>query len=303
VEGFYLLQALSRLRLKHPNTPALLERMQLAWRVLPAKQFVKAANAAAKLDLAGGLWARPLKAALVAAIPKLPGRQLAALKSIAVMELLDQPDYLTCYLEHAERHRASFWYSRHLQVIELHVHLLYPELWNNLDEHIRLFLQEVRVAAEQSQSQSAKKVSAVQHDDAGSESDSDDEASNRRRKYDPKIFSSELHLDVSRVLEAGVGIEHNNRLAAGPLTLDICHVPTMTAIESAAPWQYYLRSPNVTAMARRRQEMLRAMGFKLVNVPYHRWSSLQDDSAKTDYLRSLLSSDVLAHSKTARLAA
>ena len=30
----------------------------------------------------------------------------------------------------------------------------------------------------------------------------------------------------------------------------------MVVVEAAAPWQYYLRSPQITALARRRQEGL-----------------------------------------------
>ncbi|CAE8601717.1 unnamed protein product, partial [Polarella glacialis] len=93
-----------------------------------------------------------------------------------------------------------------------------------------------------------------------------------------------------------LGVEHHSQLAAGPLTVDMCHVPSMTVLEAAARWQFYLRSPQVTALARRRQELLRAMGFKLVVLPYHRWEALQDDAAKAAYLRQLLPAQVFATS-------
>eukprot|EP00927_Polykrikos_kofoidii_P021367 TRINITY_DN20238_c0_g1_i1.p1 TRINITY_DN20238_c0_g1~~TRINITY_DN20238_c0_g1_i1.p1 ORF type:complete len:723 (-),score=116.48 TRINITY_DN20238_c0_g1_i1:126-2294(-) len=310
VQGFFLLQALARLRMRHPKIPALLERMHLSWKLMPEKQFVKAANAAAKLDVGSGIWTRPLKAALAASLPQLSGRGLAALKSITVMELLDQPAALVSYLENCERHRSSFWYSRHLQMIEMHVHLVHPEVWKGLNENVRLFLQEVRTAAEKGRGAGprapglAPPPSGVDLDDEADSSDSDDDASEelrQRRGYDPALYSSALHQDVSRVIRDGLGIDHNNRLAAGPITLDACHLPTMTAVEVAAPWQFYLRSAHVTALARRRHEMLRAMGFKLVQVPFYRWNKLEDDDAKIAFLRGALPSDVLAHSRTERL--
>ena len=78
---------------------------------------------------------------LEAWLPRMHGRHLANLKAIAVMELLDEPQAMHAYLEQCESLRNDIWYSRHLQVVEAHVHLLYPELWNSLDERIRLFLQ------------------------------------------------------------------------------------------------------------------------------------------------------------------
>merc|ERR1719444_243436 len=54
------------------------------------------------------------------------------------------------YLENAERLKTYVWYSRHLQFVELHVHLVYPELWASLGEDLRLFLQQVRSAAQRS---------------------------------------------------------------------------------------------------------------------------------------------------------
>ncbi|CAK0877107.1 unnamed protein product, partial [Prorocentrum cordatum] len=138
---------------------------------------------------------------------------------------------------------------------------------------------------------------------AGSGSDSDSDAdlssdledapqltgSSADRGYDKSVFSSEMHEDVSRILGSVLGVEHNNRIAAGPLSVDICHLSSMTVVEVAAPWQYYLRSGQVTALARRRHELLRAMGFRLAHVPFHRWAALQgDDEGKADFLRRLL---------------
>eukprot|EP00929_Paragymnodinium_shiwhaense_P067938 TRINITY_DN34147_c0_g1_i2.p1 TRINITY_DN34147_c0_g1~~TRINITY_DN34147_c0_g1_i2.p1 ORF type:complete len:513 (-),score=124.93 TRINITY_DN34147_c0_g1_i2:395-1933(-) len=300
-ETFYLLQALARLRLRHTRSSQLLQKMHLAWRILPQRQLVKAANAAAKLDLASGMWARPLKAALSAMLPRLEGRHLANLKSIAVMELLNTPAGLTSYLDLASSSRSSFRYSRHLLVVEMHVHLLWPDVWNSLDEHIKAFLEEVRKTFERVRQNAGSKAETSSDES----DDEDDEMPNRRRSsekgYDPRLYSSQLHQDVSRILSEHIALEHNSRLAAGTLTVDMCHVPTMTIIEAAAAYQFYLRSSKVTALARRRQEMLRAMGFKLIQVPYYRWDVLGDDEAKAGYLRDLLPPELLAHAKTQRL--
>lgn len=99
-------QAMSRLRIKHRKGPYILQRMSLAWRTLPHKKLVKAANAVAKLDLGGHLWAKPLKLALAKTLPQLSGKHFSNLKAITVMELLDEPDAMRSYLEHAEQWRS-----------------------------------------------------------------------------------------------------------------------------------------------------------------------------------------------------
>jgi len=305
---FFLLNAMSRLRLRAPKASNVLQRMGLVWLTLPTKKLVRTANAVAKLDLGNHLWARPLKAALVRLLPRLSGRQLANLKAIAVMELLDSPESMRVYLEQCERTRSEHWYPRHLQMLELHVHLLYPDLWGQLDERVRLFLQEVRTAAEASRGASGpgpgSRRAGAAGSDGGSGSDSEDEASDSegerarpgqpwsRGGFDRHSFSSELHQDLSRVLK-GLGVEHHNLLAAGPMTVDVCHTPTMTVVEAGARWQFYLRSPRLTALARRRHELLRAMGFRVVHVSYHRWEALRDDEAKAAFLRGCLPAEVL----------
>lgn len=310
---YILLQSMSRLRLRHPKAYSILERMSVAWMLLQPKKFVRAANAVAKLDLGSNLWARPLKIALLRVLPRLSGPHLALLKSIAVMELLDDPQAMRAYLEQCERTRANHVYPRHLQMTELHVHLLYPELWQELDEDLRSFLQEVRTAGEQSRAEGGYGPGAAQakqsdsEDSDGSGTDSDEEAyegrsegartaspSAARSSFDKHKFSSELHQDISRVLRDALGVQHENLIAAGPLTLDICHLPSMTVLEAGARWQYYLRSPRLTALARRRQELIRGMDFRLVHVPYHRWEMLETDEEKADFLRKKLPSAALS---------
>lgn len=307
LECFYVLQALGRLRYRHPKSVQLLKRLSLTWRTLQEKQFVKAANAVGKLDLAGNMWARHLKAALAGSLPRMSGRHLARLKAITVMELLDEPESLVAYLEECERKRQFIWYSRHLQMVEIHTHLVYPDVWEGLSEHVREFLQEVRDASEESRKEEVQskrgrrgrrrrgrssELAADVSDESGTDedTDSDDEG---RPKFNKNLYSSALHADVSRVLLRKLGVEHQNKLAAGPLTLDMVHTPTMTVVEAAEQWQFYLRSPQVTAQARRRHEILRTMGFKLVLVPYHRWGALEDDAAKEAFLHSLVPKSIL----------
>ena len=227
------------------------------------------------------LWAKPLKVALEAWLPRMDGRHLANLKAIAVMELLDEPQAMQAYLEQCESMRNDFWYSRHLQVVEAHVHLLYPELWKSLDEKIRVFLQEVRAAAEESRARAQAPEARAQESSEGSDSELEDEAPSlvTLGAFDKKRFSSALHADISRMLTA-LGLEHSNKISAGPVLLDVVplvytlrlgtfcrclamwvgqrvktrHLPSMVVVEAAAPWQFYLRSPQITALARRRQE-------------------------------------------------
>lgn len=251
---------------------------------------MKAANAVAKLDLGKELWAKPLKVALEAWLPRMNGRHLANLKAIAVMELLDEPQAMHAYLEQCESLRNDIWYSRHLQVVEAHVHLLYPELWNSLDERIRLFLQTVRTAAEESRQTQAQVQERSASENSEDESDEEVQAA-VAPTFDKQRFSSALHADISRMLTA-LGLEHSNKISAGPVLLDIVHLPSMVVVEAAAPWQYYLRSPQITALARRRQEMISAMGFNLQVIPYFRWDTLKDDSAKAELLKKQLPKEV-----------
>lgn len=287
---FFILQAMSRLRLRHPKAGRILQQLSLAWRSLPEKKFVKAANAVAKLDLGKELWAKPLKVALEAWLPRMNGRHLANLKAIAVMELLDEPQAMHAYLEQCESLRNDIWYSRHLQVVEAHVHLLYPELWNSLDERIRLFLQTVRTAAEESRQTQAQVQERSASENSEDESDEEVQAA-VAPTFDKQRFSSALHADISRMLTA-LGLEHSNKISAGPVLLDIVHLPSMVVVEAAALWQYYLRSPQITALARRRQEMISAMGFNLQVIPYFRWDTLKDDSAKAELLKKQLPKEV-----------
>merc|ERR1711957_1050190 len=109
--------------------------------------------------------------------------------------------------------------------------------------------------------------------------------------------SSFLHADVSRIIETHLGIDIRNRVSSGPLSLDICHFPSMVVVEPAESWQFYLRSIHSTALARRRHELIRAMGFRLAQVPCYDWDTLQDDSEKISYLRKHLPAELLSHSR------
>lgn len=286
---FHLLQAMSRLRLQHPKLRLVLERMSFSWRTLPDKDFVKAANAVAKLGLGDNMWAKPLKLALVTAIPLLSGQHLANLKSIAVMDLLDESESIKLYLNHCLDDRPFFTYPRHLQMVELHAHLIYPDAWKQLDKPILSFLQEIRVAAERSRPPEAAGI-ALKSPNSSETGNSDDgeEGGSRTGWFDKRNFSCRLHMDISRVMREDLQIPHQNQVSAGPLLLDMVHLPTMTTVEAGAEWQYYRRSIRPTALARRRHEMLRAMGFQTVIVPHYRWYALPSNHERALFLRKKL---------------
>ncbi|CAK9086045.1 unnamed protein product [Durusdinium trenchii] len=272
-QGFYVLQAMSRLRLKHPKAGRVLRHLSLAWRSLVEKTFVKSANAVAKLDLSQDLWAKPLKMTLFTWLSTMSPQNLLRLKAIAVMELLDEGEAMRSYLQRCLEDRHHLVYSRHLQMVELHVHLLYPNLWNSLSEEVRLFLEEIREAANASREDS--------HSD-----DDDLPATELVRQFDRQRFNSELHQEVSRMLSS-MGLQHRNKLSAGPMVLDI-HLAEMCIVEAAPAWQYYLRSSHLTALARRRQEMLQAMGFQVIVIPHFEWFQLESPDAQREFLRQRL---------------
>ncbi|CAK9065310.1 Dolichyl-diphosphooligosaccharide--protein glycosyltransferase subunit STT3 (Oligosaccharyl transferase subunit STT3) [Durusdinium trenchii] len=264
---------MSRLRLKHPKAGRVLRHLSLAWRSLVEKTFVKSANAVAKLDLSQELWAKPLKMTLFTWLSTMSPQNLLRLKAIAVMELLDEGEAMRSYLQRCLEDRHHLVYSRHLQMVELHVHLLYPNLWNSLSEEVRLFLEEIREAANASREDS--------HSD-----DDDLPATELVRQFDRQRFNSELHQEVSRMLSS-MGLQHRNKLSAGPMVLDI-HLAEMCIVEAAPAWQYYLRSSHLTALARRRQEMLQAMGFQVIVIPHFEWFQLESPDAQREFLRQRL---------------
>ena len=188
------------------------------------------------------LWAKPLKVALEAWLPRMHGRQLANLKAIAVMELLNEPQAMQTYLEQCESMRNDFWYSRHLQVVEAHVHLLYPELWTSLDDRIRVFLQDVRTAAEESRQRAQEAAQqAAQEESSDSESDNSDSEGFQAEvpslappTFDKQRFSSALHADISRMLTS-LGVEHSNKVSAGPVLLDMVCLACMGVFSLFSP--------------------------------------------------------------------
>ncbi|PHJ24186.1 rap domain-containing protein [Cystoisospora suis] len=100
-------------------------------------------------------------------------------------------------------------------------------------------------------------------------------------------FSSLLHADVSHTLRS-VGIDHSNSVLAGPLRVDVFHPPSNTIIETCPAFQFYANSVQLTAVSKRRHQLLLAMGFNVVLIPYQRWRAARTPDDKRRLVLSLL---------------
>ncbi|KAF4751150.1 hypothetical protein FOZ63_012483, partial [Perkinsus olseni] len=122
----HLMQALSRLQYRDEKLIAMLQKTALTWPTVPHKILVKAANSAAKLDLATQLWCKPLAIALCQAVCEntLIVKEFMNIKWITAVEMFDDATMIN-YLYRAEAVKreqlSDLRYSRHLQVVELYV--------------------------------------------------------------------------------------------------------------------------------------------------------------------------------------
>ncbi|GBE61943.1 RAP domain-containing protein, putative [Babesia ovata] len=295
----FLFQALGRLRLRDQRLYDDLYEMVLCWPVLRNNFLVKAANSLAKLGVCDSLLLQPLRDVLAKRIDFFSATDCTRLKAITILEMFAD-DMIPSFLEKCEYHRQHFrHYTRHLEVIELYIRLFKAEVYGRLDDATKQFLIDVRQQTLAKKLADATSTSMVTDECNSAVSDDEDDD---RLDHDASQMSGSAaggsstaaravrcpyHEDVSRVLTL-LGVPHRNYMRAGPFILDVYEPKSNTVIEINTEHQYYHGTTHLTAMARRRHELIAGMGFRLLHIPYRWWRQLQGDEAKASALREHL---------------
>ena len=255
-EFFFILQALSRLRFRDERILEILQRCALCWPTLIPKHLVKAANAVAKLDAASSQWAQPLALAFRHALGT--GRldkYLTTIRAVTVLELGDDMSVID-YLVLAERQSSNFQvHANQLLWVELYARLVKPvDVWEKIPENVKEFLARRR-------------------------------SENKAYTEDgEEISRSQIMFSEVREILTGSGMSFFKDQKCGPFVLDFFLPKKNLVLEICPPYQFYVRTQSITANARWRHSLIRAMGFELVLIPQHAWDSLETASAKAEYL-------------------
>jgi len=105
--------------------------------------------------------------------------------------------------------------------------------------------------------------------------------------------SSDLHMDVSRVLgEGGLGLRHaNEHVTEEGFVLDVAVLApdggggmVRLAIEVDGPSHFLHRTHGYTGSTLLKHRLLRRLGWTVLSVPYFDWNRLASDDAKHEYL-------------------
>ncbi|XP_953169.1 uncharacterized protein TA08805 [Theileria annulata] len=255
----FFFQALSRINIRDERLYDLMYDMMLCWPILRNNFIIKAANSVSKLGISESLLIKPLQDVIRNRIPSISGSECKRLKPITIMDLFTD-EMIVEFIEKCEYHKGYFHgYSRNLDIIQLYLRLVKTEVYSNLSESTVDFL-----------NKSSENLKEKR------------EFSNK----DDRRMSSSEHEDISRVLNL-MGIKHKNCLEAGPFVFDIYEPKSKTVIEVNNKYQYYVGSNQLTSSARRRHEMISAMGYKLLQIPYRWWNRLESDENKIESLKNL----------------
>eukprot|EP00922_Rhytidocystis_sp_ex-Travisia-forbesii_P062958 GHVS01093713.1.p1 GENE.GHVS01093713.1~~GHVS01093713.1.p1 ORF type:complete len:286 (+),score=46.02 GHVS01093713.1:119-976(+) len=246
-----------------------MKEMTFAWAMLQPNFLIKGCNSISKLDLASVILCKPLRKALGNRIPYLTGRNCQAIKSITVLELFTD-DMAVAFLLQCFACQSHFrTYNRHLVVIELYLRLLKPHVYDQLADHVKLFLEQCRKASQQPMA-----VSDDSEETDGDESEGDETGHN---------FLS----DVCCSLKC-LGVKHYNRMHACPFLLDIYYPHAKIAIELNSSYQFYAGTQHFTATCKWRHRLLSAMGFHLIHLREEIWNRLDTAEQKLEFLRQSL---------------
>eukprot|EP00375_Theileria_parva_P001475 XP_764147.1 hypothetical protein [Theileria parva strain Muguga] len=255
----FMFQAQSRINIRDQRLYDDMYDMILCWPILRNNFIIKAANSISKLGISESILMKPLQEVIRNRISDFTGSECKRFKPITVMEMFTD-EMIVEFIEKCEYHKCYFTcYSRNLDIIQLYLRLLKPDVYSNLKESTIDFLNKSRENNKEKRDLSNKK---------------------ERR------MSSSEHEDISRVLNL-MGIKHQNCLEAGPFVFDIYEPKSKTVIEVNNKYQYYVGSNQLTSSAKRRHEMISAMGFKLLHIPYRWWNRLESDENKIESLKTL----------------
>ncbi|KAF8820017.1 RAP domain-containing protein [Cardiosporidium cionae] len=143
-----LFQGLSRIAFRDQNIIKNMNDMTLCWPILRNNYLIKAANSLAKLDVASHILFKPLQMTLAQRISGFSGHNCVAIKWITVLEVFDE-SMTVGFLQKCERYTAFFKnYSRNLQIVELYIRLIRPDIYNRLPSSSKVFLETCRHTAD-----------------------------------------------------------------------------------------------------------------------------------------------------------
>ncbi|ANQ08075.1 RAP protein [Plasmodium coatneyi] len=321
----YLFQGCSRLKWSDFQLIYALKNMTLCWPILRNNFLVKSANSVSKLGLANSVYSKSLQITLSERLDNFSGKNLKVIKAITFLELFTE-EMILKFISLASFYKEHFnYYTRHLQVLHLYVTLFCPSLCDRLTEEQRAFLwrysrganwKEIRhkgnhnsSSDEDSDEENDGRSSDEHSDDCSSGEESEEFSSDEERgevfsnpchvRADTKIgdkirggFTSMLHKEISDILTV-IKIEHLNSISCGPFIVDIYHPHSNCIIEVNAPFQYYLNSERLTALAEWRHKFLTRMGFRIIHISHKVWNSLPTEKQKVDYLSRALPAGML----------
>jgi hypothetical protein len=263
-EFFYVIQAMARMRLhEHRVLEKIMRLCSLCWPTLIPKHLVKVSNACAKLGVEGP-WKEPLQATLRKAVStgRLKGQELALLKGVTVISFLDALSTID-YFVYAAENRASFdHYPENLLLVELYARLCKDEeIWSKVPDSVKEFLAEMRTKSKHFQAE--ERESSVSEKTRNGKSD----------------FADEVR-EILLAKKVAVFFEDQ---ACGPYKLDFFFPAENTVVELSPSFQFYNCSsskPKLTAPARLRQELLRAMGFRVLVIPHYLWKGSKAEKTR-----------------------
>ncbi|KAK2198455.1 RAP domain [Babesia duncani] len=180
------------------------------------------------------------------------GPELCRIKPIAVFEIFtDQTtlDYLALCEKHKQHTRHA---AKRLALVEAHLGLCRPLLYLQIPQGTRDWLKHLR-------------ASLV-----------------LKTNYNEPM--GPVAQEICKLLKLHA-VDFATRLVAGPLVLDIYNRNANVIYEVCPRHQFYANTSVFTATAKRRHELIVAMGFKLILVPERKWLQLCSNDEKLAMLK------------------
>jgi hypothetical protein len=220
-------------------------------------------------------WSQALSKTLSEAVSsgRLPGRDLATLKALTVVKLLDDFAMIDFFVNAAREPAMFEEYPTYLMTAELYVRVEKAEsVWKHVPEEAKGFLKSLR--------ESSRFYKA-----------DDDAAEVEERRTEARGLDA-FKAEVKKTLEAvAPDAQIIPNQVCGPYLVDFFFQTTNTILELAPEFQFFHKTQRLTATAKLRHQLLRAMGFKVVLLPYYDWTG--SDEEHSQYITNVVLPAVL----------
>ena len=101
---------------------------------------------------------------------------------------------------------------------------------------------------------------------------------------------SEFQRAVAHALERlGYPIEMEHVTGDGTISIDVAIVPTRIAVEVNGPSHYARHSHTPLGHTKLREQLLAAMGWSAISIPFFEWECLRDTEQQAAYLQRRIS--------------